>query len=80
MSLHLRYLYFAVVVGAAWANDTEKYGEGSADAGRACRVGQVKVLPWISRMRVGGVRLQLHPLKCLIVEKLLTIAAGREGL
>ena len=42
------------MVGAAWANDPEKYGESGAAAARACHVGRVKVLPWISRMRVGG--------------------------
>jgi hypothetical protein len=54
MSLHIKYLYFGVVVGAAWANYTKKYGEGSAAAGRTFHVGQVTVLPWISRMKLGA--------------------------
>jgi hypothetical protein len=36
------YLYFDVVVGLAWSNDSESYAGGSVATGRASHAGQDK--------------------------------------
>jgi hypothetical protein len=39
---HRRYLYFDVVVGLAWSNDSESYAGGSVATGSVSHAGQVK--------------------------------------